>query len=93
MHSWIKVFNFPFVSFNPRNPIQINNIIYHVNETKQKDPLINTILAHLLYASHSKKYKLCLLLISGIYKYELTKKQLTAITNNLAIFSGSLINF
>jgi hypothetical protein len=93
LHSCINVYNFPFVSFIPKNPIQINKIIYQVNAAKQNEPLINTTLAHLLYANHSKIYKLCLLLISGIYKYELTKKQLTAITNNFAIFSGSFINF
>ena len=75
------------------NPIHVSKIIYQVNDTKQNDPLINTTLAHLLYANHSSIYKLCLLLISGIYKKELTKKQLTAITNNLAMFSGSFINF
>ena len=73
--------------------IQINKIIYHVIETKQNDPLMRTILLLLLYANHSSRYNLCRLDISGIYKYELTKKHETAITNILAILSGFFTKF
>lgn len=93
LHSCNNVYNFPLLSLNPIQAIQINNIIYQVTETKHNEPLIRTILLLLLYANHSNKYNLCLLDISGIYKYELTKKHETAITNILAILSGFFTKF